>query len=519
MLDRLVRTNGGGLLRRCRAGRCVLRADRTACAVQPLGRRWFGAVLAGWAVLSLTALAGPNALAGQRELPNIILAMADDQGWGDVSYYGHPVLRTPVLDDMAAHGLRLDRFYAAAPVCSPTRGSVLTGRHPNRFGCFSWGYTLRPQEITLAEALKKAGYVTGHFGKWHLGPVRADSPVCPGASGFDEWFSSPNFFDNDPLMSDKGRVVQTKGESSLVTVDAALQFIRRCVRNGQRFFAVVWFGSPHSPHRAAPEFRKLYADQPPAVQNYLGEIAGIDAAMGRLRQELRRLGVAENTLLWYCSDNGATKSGSTGGLRGNKGSLWEGGIRVPAVIEWPARIRQPRHSDLPCGTVDIYPTLLDVVGLKMPNQPPLDGVSLLPLIDGREMDRREKPLGFWVYPAKGIRTPSTEILRRMLEEQQGKRPPSPLPPDPGKITRHYPEDRLPGWSAWIDGDFKLHRQADKQGRVVKVSLYNLAEDPREQHDLAAQQPDRVRQMQAALEAWQRSVVRSLNGQDYDYGGQ
>ena len=130
--------------------------------------------------------------------PNIVLCMADDQGWGDMAYNGHPILKTPNFDAMAASALRFDRFYAAAPVCSPTRGSVMTGRHPNRFGCFKWGYTLRPQEITIAEALKTAGYVTGHFGKWHLGSVRKGSPVNPGASGFDEWFSSPNFFDNDP---------------------------------------------------------------------------------------------------------------------------------------------------------------------------------------------------------------------------------------------------------------------------------------------------------------------------------
>ncbi|MHC4308498.1 MAG: sulfatase-like hydrolase/transferase, partial [Planctomycetota bacterium] len=143
--------------------------------------------------------------------PNIILCMADDQGWGDMAYNGHPVLKTPNFDAMAAAALRFDRFYAAAPVCSPTRGSVMTGRHPNRFGCFKWGHTLRPQEVTIPEALKKAGYVTGHFGKWHLGSVRKVCPVNPGASGFDEWLSAPNFFDNDPILSREGVAVQTQG--------------------------------------------------------------------------------------------------------------------------------------------------------------------------------------------------------------------------------------------------------------------------------------------------------------------
>ena len=164
---------------------------------------------------AIFALADPTVAADR---PNVVLCMADDQGWGDTAYNGHPVLKTPVLDEMAAVGLRLDRFYAAAPVCSPTRGSVLTGRHPNRFGCFSWGYPLRPQEMTIAEALKSAGYATGHFGKWHLGPVDARSPVSPGRQGFDRWFSSPNFFEIDPMMSDQGKAVHTQGEGSQVVV-------------------------------------------------------------------------------------------------------------------------------------------------------------------------------------------------------------------------------------------------------------------------------------------------------------
>ncbi|RPH37444.1 MAG: N-acetylgalactosamine 6-sulfate sulfatase, partial [Planctomycetota bacterium] len=158
--------------------------------------------------------------------PNVILVMADDQGWGDVGYHGHPALKTPNLDAMAAEGLRFDRFYAQSPVCSPTRGSVLTGRHPNRFGCFSWGHALRPQEATIAETLKAAGYATGHFGKWHLGSVRAGSPVSPGASGFDRWLSAENFYDTGAILSREGKAVQTKGESSMIAADAAIEFMR-----------------------------------------------------------------------------------------------------------------------------------------------------------------------------------------------------------------------------------------------------------------------------------------------------
>ena len=451
------------------------------------------------------------------EKPNIVLVMADDQGWGDMAYAGHPVLETPHFDRMAAEALRFDRFYAAAPVCSPTRGSVMTGRHPNRFGCFKWGHPLRPQEVTIAEALKKAGYTTGHFGKWHLGSVRKGSPVNPGGSGFDEWLSAENFFDNDPILSHQGKAVQTEGESSMVTVDAAIGFIRECAARKKRFLAVVWFGSPHGPHQAFDEDRRPYADQPERMQHFLGEITGMDRAFGKLRGEIGDLGIRENTILWYCSDNGALpKVGSSGGHRGNKGQVYEGGLLVPAILEWPARIPTPRTTSVRANTCDIYPTLLEVAGVAMEDQPPLDGVSLVPLIEGK-MGDRPKPMGFWDYPIKGIGTPSHQWMTEVLEAQQAGREPEAdwrLRLDAGKITERYSETELPGHSAWTDGDWKLHRIADQTGAKVRFELYNLAEDREEKNDLSAEQPDRAEKMKAALEGWQRSVVRSLNGEDY-----
>ena len=255
--------------------------------------------------------------------------MADDQGWGDMAYNGHPMLKTPNFDKAAATGIRFDRFYAAAPVCSPTRASVMTGRHPNRMGVFKWGYPMRPQEITVAEALKTAGYATAHFGKWHLGSVRRNSPAHPGNNGFDEWLSAPNFYDNDAILSRSGTAVQTKGESSIVTVDASLDWIRENADGEKPFLAVVWFGSPHGPHQAVKQDRDPYADQPNNVQHFLGEITGMDRAFGKLRDGLSDLGIRENTILWYCSDNGALpRVGSTGGLRGYKGKVYEGGLLV-----------------------------------------------------------------------------------------------------------------------------------------------------------------------------------------------
>ncbi|MBI5773806.1 MAG: sulfatase-like hydrolase/transferase [Verrucomicrobia bacterium] len=457
----------------------------------------------------------PSGFAAPVPRPNFVLCMADDQGWGDMAYNGHPAVKTPVFDEMARMGWRFDRFYAGAPVCSPTRASVMTGRTPNRIGTFSWGWTLRPQEITVAEALKSAGYATGHFGKWHLGSVRADSPVSPGNSGFDDWFSSPNFFEVDPWMSDNGKAVKTTGEGSEVIVKRALEFIRRAKQSGKPFLAVVWFGSPHAPHVGTERDLALYADQPKKQQHFLAEITAMDRAMGRLRAGLRELGVADNTLLWYNSDNGAIAEGSTGGLRAKKGSIYEGGLRVPGLIEWPARLTQPRVVTLPACTMDIYPTVLELAGAKVAKQPVLDGTSLVPLFDGK-MTARSKPIGFWDYAIGGLPTKSGDLLQKLAEEQAAGKvlPANEVEPMPAAQLRTDYSDKIFGkHAAWLDGDWKLHRIETRKGDV-KWELYNLSADRTESKDLLAAESKRATKMQGELETWLRSVVNSLNGGDY-----
>jgi arylsulfatase A-like enzyme len=427
-------------------------------------------------VLRVAALAFLlQAAPASADRPNIVLCMADDLGWGDVSYNGLADAKTPNLDDMAASGLRFNRFYSAAPVCSPTRGSVLTARHPNRYGVFLYGYPLRPQEKTVAQALRAAGYATGHFGKWHLNgvsgpgkPIGADDPLHPGKFGFDEWLSVSNFFDLDPSMSRNGKTVELKGDGSDLIVDEALRFIGGAK---QPFFAVVWFGNPHNPHRALPADREKANGS-----EYYGEIVGIDRAMGRLRSELRKLGVAGNTLVWFTSDNGAQGPGSTGGLRGKKGSVWEGGVRVPGLVEWPARIQKPAVTDVPAVTSDIYPTIVELLGLASPGWiEPIDGVSLVPLLDGK-MAERPKPIGFWhVAPKNGEAGLAREA----------------------------------GQAAWTDNRYKLHRPASG-----KVELYDLQADPTEKKDLASDKSELAAKMKAELETWQDSVLRSYRGEDY-----
>jgi arylsulfatase A-like enzyme len=203
--------------------------------------------------------------------------MADDQGWGDVGYNDkarslRKNIKTPVLDDMAAKGLRLDRFYSAQAVCSPTRGSVLTGRHPNRYSCYIYGKPLRPREMTVAQALKAVGYATGHFGKWHLngvsGPgklIPASDPLNPGRFGFDEWFSTSNFFDADWSFSHNGQTVKTTGDGSDAVMAEALKFMAKAKADSKPFLAVVWFGSPHKQalrHRRARRHQRHLPDHP-----------------------------------------------------------------------------------------------------------------------------------------------------------------------------------------------------------------------------------------------------------------
>ncbi|MBL9213780.1 MAG: sulfatase-like hydrolase/transferase, partial [Opitutaceae bacterium] len=243
--------------------------------------------------------------------PHIVLVMADDMGWAQTSYYGHPVLKTPHLDAMAAAGLRFDRFYAGAPNCSPTRATVMTGRSNDRTGVQNHGYALRRQEKTIARALRDAGYATGHFGKWHLNgysgpgaPILAGDEYGPGAAGFDEWLSMTNFFDRDPLMSRKGRFEEFKGDSSEIIVDEALKFIAKSRGTGKPTFSVIWYGSPHAPMIASEADRAPFAALDLNSQHHYGELVAMDRSIGALRKGLRDLGLAENTLVWFCSDNG-----------------------------------------------------------------------------------------------------------------------------------------------------------------------------------------------------------------------
>lgn len=444
--------------------------------------------------------------------PNFVIVMTDDQGYGDVGYMGNKEIKTPNLDDLARSGLRLDRFYTA-PVCSPTRASVLTGRHPTRAGVFSWGHALRPQEQSIAKILKNNGYQTGFFGKYHLGSIRAEGNTSPGAHGFETWFAAANFYENDPWMSKNGQPVQLKGESSDVTVKLALEYIEGALEKDAPFLVFIWLGSPHLPHQASEELKSLYPGQTEKMQNYFGEITGIDRSMGKLRNQLKEWNIADETLLWFSSDNGGKfPEGDNGMLRGEKGTLWEGGIRVPALLEWPGKIA-PKISVVPTGAVDIFPTLLELAGLDLDLiSYPLDGISLVPLMNGK-MEKREKSLGFWDYSEiKGQGMNSDKIIQDYQKILKGELSAEFL--NEGLLNAPDLEykglDNFPfsGSFAWIDNQWKLHQDE------MDFQLYNLEKDPKEENNLAEKFPEKVKVMKRELLDWQHGVIKSMRGGDY-----
>lgn len=415
--------------------------------------------------------------AAEPQRPNIIFVMADDMGWGQTGYRNHPRLKTPNLDAMAAHGLRFERFYAGGPVCSPTRASVLTGRTHDRCGVLSHGYALRLQEKTIAQALRQAGYVTGHFGKWHLNghrgpgaPILGDDPRHPGAFGFDEWVSVSNFFDVDPLMSRGGKFESFRGDSSEIVVNEAIAFLKKHRASGKPMFAVIWYGTPHSPFRALPDDKEPFADLAEASAHHYGELRAMDRSIGTLRQALRNLEIAENTMVVFCSDNGGLPNitpDTVGGLRGFKGSVFEGGIRVPGIIEWPAAIK-PRITNYPACVMDLFPTIAEIVGLpEGVMTKPLDGHSLVPLFNA-ELPQRGSPIGF-----------------------------------------RYQSQR-----AWVDDRYKLLTRNRREGTF---ELYDLIADPQESRDVSGEHPKIVEEMKRALLAWDAGVEASFLGKDYPEG--
>jgi arylsulfatase A-like enzyme len=395
-------------------------------------------------------------------------------------------------------------------------------------GTFAPGWSLRPDEITIAHCLRKAGYRCGHFGKWHVGPVKAESPTNPGAMGFHEWVSHDNFFELNPSLSRDGGPPQVmSGESSAVVVNETIRFIDNAKQAAQPFFAVVWFGSPHEPYSGVPADLALYDDLPAkyskevrltsnetggpvarpqgeVLRERYAEITAMDCSIGALRQHLRNQGLKTNTLLFYCGDNGTSADSALGvPHRGVKGQVYEGGTLVPGLLEWPDRILEPRTSTIRANTSDLLPTLCSLVGQPLPVRP-LDGVDLTKLLDGQMTDR-SRPLHFWEFNLASLVQQELEPWIAS-ELQQGTTPLVKLMG--GKATRAFnnyrhpaiTEDHYHGPRAIIDGRFKLVIHDQRSGNI-KREIFDLESDPAETRNLLAKQSETAERLQIGLRKW------------------
>mgnify|MGYP005990757783 CR=1 FL=1 len=445
------------------------------------------------------------------EKPNIILIMADDLGYGDTGFTGNKIIKTPSLDTMAQEGAVMTNFHAGGSVCSPTRGTFLTGRHHHRYGVF-WANVghLPKEEITLAEILKEQGYSTGHFGKWHLGTLSKDfsakgdkrkplenySP--PTWHGYDTSFvteSAIQLWDpalgkravNNPFWQDgvalEPNDASLQGGASKVVMDRALPFIENSVKNKQPFFTVIWFHAPHQDVVAGPEYLARYKEYGEAA-HYYGVISEMDEQIGRLRDKLKYLGVDKNTLITFTSDNGPESAnirarnpgaegrlaGSTDNLKGRKRSLYEGGVRVPTLALWPEKIAAGSVINIPASTLDYLPTINEIVGYKMPDDRPIDGTSILPILQGIEInEKRNKAIPF------------------------------------------IAKDKL----SLLDGNYKLVTNTNAlANNLAELELYNLTLDRGETTNIAKNHPKRVNAMIEQLKQFILSAKASHNGDDY-----
>jgi len=416
--------------------------------------------------------------------PNVVFFLMDDLGWGDPGSYGNTYHRTPHIDALAAAGMRFTAAYAAAPNCSPTRSSILTGQWPARTGITQYlpgnrGYFRKqgkpllqpelpaglPREVTtLAEALRDAGYATGMMGKWHLG----GGPHRPGHHGF-ETTVGVGIHNHDSMFAPFGigAIPGTKKGDYLTDRLAAqaCRFIE--AHRDEPFFLYLPFFSVHAPVDGKSKLVEAYQRRPKqdghGHAKYAAMLEGADQAIGRVMDRLSQLGLTEDTIVIFFSDNGAVpRRGFNGPYRKGKGHLYEGGIRVPLIVRWPGHVEAGAVSDVPVSSVDFLPTLTEIAGASVPSRQAVDGADLSPVLTGEGSLPREAL--YWHYPHYSW---------------AGAAPGGAIRRDGWKLLEFFEDDR--------------------------VELYNLERDPGETRDLAEERPQRATRLREALHAWRERV--------------
>ncbi len=433
----------------------------------------FAAASAG-ALTILPSCAGQSRTSvGQRARPNVVLVMTDDQGYGDLACHGNEVIVTPNLDRLHAQSIRLTDFHVD-PTCSPTRSALMTGRYSSRTGVWHtiMGRSLLDRgEVTMADVFSASGYRTGIFGKWHLGD---NYPYRPQDRGFQEVLihggggvgQGPDYWGNDyfdDTYFHNGKAKKFEGYCTDIWFDGALKFIE--ANKDGPFFCYLPTNAPHGPYNVADKYSKPYRDKgvKDNQANFYGMITNIDENIGRLMRRLQELGLEQNTILIFMTDNG-TSGDYAGGMRGKKGSEYEGGHRVPFFIRWPGGgLRGPGDIDRLSAHIDVLPTLIELCGLKLPRDVRFDGASLAPLLKGE--------------------------------------------------TNRWPDRTLLVHSQRIEHPKKWRKCAvmTQQWRLINgKELYDIKLDPLQEKDVAAANPEVVERLRQSYEQWWADLSRDFD---------
>jgi arylsulfatase A len=450
-------------------------------------------------------------------------------GYGDLSCFGHPVIKTPELDGLARAGIRFTDCYSAAPVCSSSRAGMMTGRTPSRIGVYDWIPANHPmhlsrEEITIATLLKQAGYATCHVGKWHLnGRFNHPDQPQPGDHGFDHWMSTqnnagPSHENPSNFVRNGERIGVQQGYSCQIVADEAISWLREKRDREQPFFQFVCFHEPHEPIASPPELVEEYlplankpiedtrgkpgssanADPDPERDNlgramFYANVANVDQAVGRILAALDELKLTDNTLVLFTSDNGPEtlnryptgwhSHGSSGPLRGMKLHCYDGGIRVPGILRWPAKIEAGQTIHEPVCSLDLLPTFCELAGIEPPRDRALDGTSIVPLLEGKTLERKT-PL-FWHY-YRSLTGPKAALR------------------DGDWMVLGAWENAALSQGVVVRGDVELI----KSRKLAKFELYNVKSDVGQTTDLADQEPQRLKELSAVLVAKYEEIQKA-----------
>ena len=454
-------------------------------------------LLLGLLGLSFLSFPVAPASAAASARPNILFILADDLGYADVGFTGGKDIRTPQIDKLAAAGARLEAFYVQ-PVCSPTRASFMTGRYPMRYGLQAG--VIRPwedrglslEERILPQVLKDTGYTTAIVGKWHLGCYQR--AYLPTSRGFDHQYGHySGAIDYFTHQRDGGfdwhrddRVCRDEGYSTHLIAREAGRLLREQPAD-KPFFLYVPFNAVHAPHEVPEKYCVPYASLPEPRRTYAGMVAAMDEAIGQILAALDERGFRTNTLIFFSSDNGGPQPGrvtSNGPLRAGKGTVYEGGTRVCACVAWQGRIQPGSAIAQPMHMVDWYPTLLKLAGASLDQKLPLDGCDILPVLTQGKPSPHEEILLNTSPRAGAIRVGDWKLVLN------------------GSVGSSEEDDESPSPARG--------KQAARRNQPPKVELFNLAQDLSEKHDLAAENPDKVKELRARYDTFAKQAAKPGN---------